>query len=652
MTVPPNDLPAARGRIDAEDLAAVLNALQLFVALLDSDGVIVWTNRAAVELTGSPGGLTGTRLVDGPWWSPVAAQQLADALARAAAGEAVRAQTDLHGPGGRSLRLDLSLRGLPREPGRPAWTLVKGIDITDVSQRDREAATYRAVVDTHTDIISRLAPDGTLRFVNDAYCRFFGRSRAALLGRSWQPVAHPDDIALVQRELARMTPSEPIVVVENRVFDGEGRLRWMEFLNRGFYDPDGTLVEFQSIGRDITLRKEGEVERLRAERRMQERQRIEGLGLLAGGVAHDINNVLTCVLSSVALARRSADDPAEVAALLDEIDHAAGRVADLCRQMLAYAGKGPLLRDLVDLTRLITTSLPLLRATLPSTATLDLRLAPGLPPILGDETQLRQIALNLVANAGDAVRGRGGVIVVSLRSARVTRGSPEADGLDVDLPEGPVVVLRVADDGLGMPPEVVARIFEPFFTTKTVGRGLGLAATLGLVRAHQAAIRVDSTPGAGTCFEVVFPAAGPRAPLTPPEPAPTSPPGRDLVLLVDDDDAVRQILARQIVALGYAVLEARGGREAVTTFARRGAEIGVVLLDVTMPDMNGDRVLRELQRVRPDLPALVMSGYVADDIHDLFAGTRVTQFLHKPFSLATLQAALLAAAGAPEPRPR
>jgi two-component system cell cycle sensor histidine kinase/response regulator CckA len=204
-----------------------------------------------------------------------------------------------------------------------------------------------------------------------------------------------------------------------------------------------------------------------------------------------------------------------------------------------------------------------------------------------------------------------------------------------------------------MPPEVVARIFEPFFTTKSVGRGLGLAATLGLVHAHQAAVRVDSTPGKGTRFEVVFPAAArpTSAADAPSAPQPASG-RRGLILLVDDDDAVRRSLARQIVALGYAVLEARGGLEGVALFQRHGAEVDVVMLDVMMPDMNGDLVLRELQRVRPDLPAVVMSGYTTDDIHDLFTGTRVAEFLQKPFSLASLRAALVAALGGPKARAR
>lgn len=642
MTAPPPP------PVSPEDLAAVLDSLQIFVALLTDEGVIAWANRTVLAFTRPHEPVVGRKLIDAPWLAPTAAPMLMNALARVSTGEAARVEVDVQAEG-RGRRLDLSLRRLPPAAGQVAPILVKGIDITEAARRDHEAATYRAVVDTDTDIISRLAPDGTLRFVNDAFCRFFGRSRAALVGRMWQPMAYSEDVAEVQRKLARMGPTEPIVTVENRVIDGEGRLRWVEFVNRGFYDPDGHLVELQSIGRDITLRKEGEVERLRAERRMQERQRIEGLGLLAGGVAHDINNTLTCVLSNVELARASIGDSIELTIALDEIEAAADRATALCQQMLAYAGKSPLSRSPVDLRRLLLSSLPLVRAALPANTAINLDLEPQVAAILGDETQLRQILLNLVSNAGDAVRGREGVVTISVRSSRAGRGAEDGVGLDIDLPEGEVVVLGVEDDGIGMSPEIVARIFEPFFTTKTVGRGLGLAATLGLLRAHHAAVRVDSVPGEGTRFEVVFPAvAGPEpAPsASPPRTDAAGPRRRGAILLVDDDDAVRRVLTRQLVSLGYEVLQASGGREGVDLFHRHAAEIGVVLVDVNMPDMNGDRVLRELQRQRPDLPCLVMSGgYTTHDLHQLFAGIRVDGFMQKPFSFEGLQRALASVVG-------
>jgi two-component system cell cycle sensor histidine kinase/response regulator CckA len=631
--------------VGAQELAAALNEVRMFVALLAQDGTIAWANRVAQALGGCTlAELVGLPLPDAAWWASNAAvrEALPGALACAVAGEEARLELEIGRPDERPRWYDLTLRRLPGEPGT---ILAKGIDISESkrreARREREEATYRAVVDAQTDIISRVAVDGTLEFVNDAYCRFFGRTRGALVGRTWHSLVHPADIEEIERDLARMTPAEPVIVIENRVRDAEGRFRWVEFVNRGFYDAEGRLVEVQSIGRDITLRKEGEVERARAERRMQERQRLEGLGLLAGGVAHDFNNVLTCVTACVELARQELASPEQVASLLDEIEAAAGRAAQLCRQMLAYAGKSPLALGRIDLDRLVTTSQQLLRASLPCGAGLRFRLASGLPEVVGDETQLRQILLNLVVNAGEALGERGGEVTISTRRSRVVRGMLEGVGLDVDVPDTEVVVLAVRDDGVGMAPEVAARIFEPFFTTKATGRGLGLAATLGLLRAHGAAVHIDSTPGGGSLFEVVFPVAGDDVPGSALSVRPRALAGgfrgQGMVLLIDDDDAVRVALARQLVGMGYAVVEAGGGVEGVEQFRRHAAQVRVVLLDVTMPDMNGDRVLREIQSVRPDVPALVMSGYAARDVRELFAGCPVVGFLQKPFAVEVLQ---------------
>jgi len=646
--------------VGAQELAAALDEIRVFVALLTRDGAIVWANRAARGLGGCTlAEVVGCPLPDAPWWatSTAARAVLPGALACAAADEVARVELELGRPDERPRWYDLTLRLLSEGAEGAGMILVKGIDVTAARQREalweREEATYRAVVDTQTDIISRIAADGTIKFVNDAYCQFFGRSRAALLGRSWHPLVHPADIAAIERELARMSPAEPVIIIENRVRDAEGRLRWMEFVNRGFYDVDRRLVELQSIGRDITLRKEGEVERRRAERRMQERQRLEGLGLLAGGVAHDFNNVLSCVTANVGLAREVLGSPEQVSSLLDEIEMAAGRAAQLCRQMLAYAGKSPLARGRIDLGRLVTTSQPLLRASLPCGAGLKIRMSPGEYEVVGDETQLRQILLNLVVNAGEALGERGREVKISIRRSRVERGRFEGAMLDVDMPDTEVVVLAVSDDGVGMAPEVVSRVFEPFFTTKATGRGLGLAATLGLLYAHGAAVRVDSTPGEGTLFEVVFPGAGEGAPATAPSGRPAAQlsrfSGHGTILLVDDDDSLRQALARQLTSMGYEVIQARGGTEGVELFRRHAAQVQVVLLDVTMPDMNGDRMLREIQNVRRDVPALVMSGYSSRDVRELFAGCPVVGFLQKPFGVELLQGFLAEIARAQRP---
>jgi two-component system, cell cycle sensor histidine kinase and response regulator CckA len=482
MTFPegPTDTSASRS-VRKETLAMVLDELRLLIVLLAPDGAVVWANRVALGLGECAlADIVGAPLAAGPWW-PTESERLdvQAALDRAAAGEAVQLEVDAGRGSAGPHRLALSLRQLSAQPSE-AWILVKGSDLTEARAREaREAAQYRAVVDTQTEVISRFAADGTLRFVNDAYCRLFGGSRLTLIGRPWRPVAHPDDVARIEVELRRMSKEEPVIIVENRVIDAEGRVRWFEFVNRGFYDAAGQLVEVQSIGRDVTLRREGEAERQLAERRLQERQRREGLGLLAGGVAHDFNNVLACITTSVALARI---EPAEVDVYLDEIAEASDRAAMLCRQMLAYAGKSPLAPVWLDLGAQLRGSEPLLRAMLPVGATLRMHLAPGLPAVRGDETQLRQIFLNLVGNACEALREHG-VITVSARRDVAANGRVDGGELDAEVADGPVVVVAVRDNGVGMPAEVRARIFEPFFTTKhgNQGTGLGLAVVYGIV---------------------------------------------------------------------------------------------------------------------------------------------------------------------------
>lgn len=641
--------------VSVENLAAVLDGIRMFVALIVPGGTIVWVNRTAQALARRPAQeLVNTRVQDAPWWfSSPTAETLANAVVQAATGEVVRGEFDLRGPDDRPLRFDMTLRLLPIQTGNKGTILIKGIDVTETRQRDRqreiEDAIYRAVVDTHTDVICRTAPDGTVLFVNDAYCNLFGRARKVLVGRAWQPGASPEDTLAMTRALGGMTAEHPVMTAESRIIDGEGQVRWMEFVSRGFYDREDHLLEVQSIGRDITLRREGEAERQRAERRMQERQRIEGLGLLAAGVAHDINNILTCIITGVELARCE-ESSLQRSTLLDEVDAAAGRAAALCRQMLAYAGRSPLAPGRVDLKQLITSSQPLLRASLPRGSALRLHLADDLPALMGDETQLRQIVLNLVTNAGEAVREHGGLITVSVRGSRVDHGLLDGVGLDVELPDGEVIVLAVTDNGIGMPPEILTRIFEPFFTTKSLGRGLGLAATRGLLRAHHAAVQVDSVPGAGTRFEIVFPVAAPRVNVAPPLSdigASVRAHSHGLILLVDDDDAVRTLLARQLRGLGYEILQADGGHEAVAMFREHAARVHVVLLDLTMPDLDGDAVMRELQRVRPGVPGIIMSGCITGDVDRLFAGTCVIGFLEKPFSLAALQSLLVQVVGAP-----
>ena len=492
------------------------------------------------------------------------------------------------------------------------------------SLRESEAR-YRSVVEDQTEIVSRVLPDGTLTFVNDVYCRFFGKSREEILGSRWHPTAHPEDLPRIEEGLALLAPESSVVSIENRVYDGAGRERWMEFVNRGFFDLTGRLLEIQAVGRDITLRKQ-----LESERQILEAQKMDSLGMLAGGIAHDFNNLLTGILGSAALARNEIEGHCEAHVHLDRIEMATQRAAELCRQLLAYAGKGRLTSEPVELSYLIQDVLSLLKMTISKKAVLHLELTPGLPPFVGDPTQIRQILMNLVINASDAIGNKSGLIIISTGLVRGDRAYLDEYRSSQPLPEADYVYLEVRDNGCGMSAETRARIFEPFFTTKFTGRGLGLAAVLGIVRSHKAGIKVYSELGKGSSFKMLFP-------CTPGSAATAQPAGRfaryrghGKVLVVDDEESVRAVTARILETFGFQVVLAEDGRDALLKLELH-PDLRFILMDLTMPHLSGEEALRYVRGMHRDLPIILMSGYSPEELQLRFGGKGFAGFLQKPF---------------------
>lgn len=610
--------------------AAAFDRARALLAVLAADGRLLHVNRPV----DAADALIDRAAIGRPLWLaegwPTAA--LEDAVRRAAAGESVLREIEVCCRDGARRWVELGVG-----PLAPGLLLAEVHDVTAWKLREllalRTDSQYRAVVDTQTEIISRLRPDGTLVFVNDAYCQFVGRDRDALLGRRWQLVAHADDVPYIERELARMSAANPIVVIENRVLDGEGRLRWMEFVNRGFHDGDGALVEIQSIGRDISLRKQGEAEREAAAERFQTWQRLESLGALASSVASDFNDLHTSVMIHAMLARRDLPPGCPAAGCLDEIEAAAGRAARICRRMLDYTGAGSTAPRPLDLGAVVAETVPLLRSSLPGCA-LELVADPDLPLIAGDPSQLQQIVFHLVVNAFQALREPNGRVTITTRAAHLERADLRYYLLGAESEPGEYTALTVHDDGCGMTREVLARVFDPFYSTRADGRGLGLSATLGLVRAHRGAIRIDSEPGRGTRVEVVLPRVRPvpgafaeasRAPC------------QAVALLLDSDDAVRSGLARVLASLGYAVVEARSGREALALCRADDRPISVLLLDPRAPDIDAD-LLRGLRALQPGAAAVVMTGH--SDTAAALSGCTIDGRLQKPFRPRELQALL------------
>lgn len=608
--------------------------------------------RASLQL--SPGLL---RLLNYTGEAPRSVEGLCDLLPpQAAALLLVELREVLAGKPGFALELSLTeAEGKPRwlravadavhEEGKPVRLLGSFQDITETVQTRQELTAselrYRAVVEDQTEVVSRHLPDGTFVFASEVYCRFFGRTQEELIGNHWQPVVHPDDVPLIDAQLAQLSPENPVVLIENRVYDRHGRLRWMEFVNRGFFSADGKLIETQAVGRDITSRRHAEQEKQSL--LQQETQRLESLGLLAGGIAHDFNNLMTAVLGYASLARFELPTASSVQGHLSEIEKAARRSADLCRQLLAYAGKGRVSTELVDLNQLVEDSLGLLKLSIINKVVLHLDLASSVPVIEADPTQLRQVLMNLVLNAADAIGERSGLITISTGVVRASAEYlAEFRGSDALVP-GDYSFLEVRDTGCGMTQKTISQIFEPFYTTKLNGRGLGLSAVLGIVRGHKAGIKVYSELSHGSSFKLILPLSGDRKlAAAPPLRSQTGRfPKPFLILVVDDEESVRAIIGRCLESFGLRAVLAKDGREGLQLFKQHRQEISLAVLDLTMPHMGGADLRRELHLLAPSLPVILMSGYSPEELKVRFAGKGFAGFLQKPFPPSDLLALLI-----------
>jgi two-component system, cell cycle sensor histidine kinase and response regulator CckA len=379
-------------------------------------------------------------------------------------------------------------------------------------------------------------------------------------------------------------------------------------------------------------------ERRELEEQLLRAQKLESLGLLAGGVAHDFNNLLTGILGNASLVMDMI--PLEPAArgMLQDIVRASERAADLTRQLLAYAGKGKFVIEPVDVSAVVCDISELIRTSVPRTVELSLDLQPDLPPLEGDPTQIQQLVMNLILNAVEATGERPGTVNVStgirdiLRSEAVTQFRPDPP------PPGRYLKIQVSDDGCGMSEAVKAQIFDPFYTTKFTGRGLGLAAALGIVRSHKGAIAVDSAEQIGSSFTVLLPAVEAAMPSKDAEIAASTAveTGAGVVLIVDDEDLVRRAARATLEHFGYTVFEAADGRDGADLFSRLHGRISAVLLDLTMPRMDGYNVWRYIRRICPDMAVIISSGFEESEAMRQFAEDPALLFLKKPFTAASL----------------
>jgi len=479
--------------------------------------------------------------------------------------------------------------------------------LMDITERKQSADSLREqaqLLDLAHDGILSMDWNGTITFWSEGAQRMYGWTREDALGK----VSHhllqtdfPETIEKIRAQLLETGHWEGELGHRRR--DGAQLTvasRWA--IRR---DPLGYL----EINTDIT-------ERRRMEEQFQHTQKLESLGVLAGGVAHDFNNLLTGILGNASLALEQPDP-----ALIEEVIKAAERAADLTRQLLAYAGKGKFVIRTLDLSRLVREIAGLVQTSIPKSVQIRFDLAEQLPGIDADPGQIQQVIMNLVINGAEAIGPGGGSVLVRTALDR--------------MPDGDFVCLQVNDSGCGMSEEMQAKIFDPFFTTKFAGRGLGLSAVQGIVRAHRGTLSVSSKPGHGTSFRVWFPAS-PEAVLQRPESAAGDLTGAGTILVVDDDEMVRQTARHALERYRYQVVLAADGTEAVAIYQQQHSQIVAILLDLTMPGPTVEETLAHLQEIQPGVRILLTSGYSEADALHRFADKGLAGFVQKPYTAATL----------------
>ena len=498
---------------------------------------------------------------------------------------------------------------------------------------------YRVLVEDNPALILRFDSAGRITFANDTSCRFKKLTFDEMLRRSIFELVRGPKAESLHVELQRILSGPGPYAILAPFDDGDGETHWIEWKARKLLGD-----QFHAVGLDVTARHTAEQEHRRLEQWMFQTQKQESLGLIAGGLAHDFNNLLTGILGHADLASATLPANSPARPHLDRVIESAHRVADSNRQLLAFAGKGKLLDKRIDLGSVIRDAAKELEKDLPTYCSLELRLDEGLLAVMGDQNQMGQAVRNLLLNAVQSQDGRANAVVV------------HAEGIELDtdafvdclsgkaVRPGYTIRVTVSDSGSGIDDTTLARIFDPFFTTKILGRGLGLSAVHGIVSAHGGAVRVDTEPGRGSRFQIIFPAA-PALETVPEVALPTAvrepvPPRRS-VLVIDDEDSVRLLVVQMVSRLGWEVLSADCGRRGIEGFRGNADRIAFVVLDLTMPDMDGLAVQAALRSIRADVPILFCTGYSSEAIATQEGGGP-TALLLKPFMFADLEAAIAA----------
>ena len=606
-------------------LRAVLSNTPIVLFALDRAGTVTFVEGKGLEalegrLEGAEGGsilevLRGVR-------------RLSTAVERALSGEALNFVFEFE-----QLSFEAWLSPLTSSDGAVSGVIGVAVDVTE---RERTALALRESEERYRLLFENnphpmWAYDlETLAIleVNDAAIRHYGYSRDQFLGMTIADLHPPEEIPTLRDNVAHVTSG----------VDEAGHWRHRK--------KDGSLIEVDITSHTLTLNgRLAEVvlvtdvtERRRTEEALRRAQKMESLGLLAGGIAHDFNNLLVAMLGQTSLAQAKLAPQHEARPHIEKAINAAQRAATLTRQLLAYSGKTQFDWHPFNLNTLIQENLHLFEVTVPKTVELRSQLSPALPLIEGDQGQVQQVIMNLIINAAEAIGERPGWVMVRTKVSDLTDADLAAWRIgEENLTPGRYVMLEVEDNGSGMEPETLSKIFDPFFTTKFTGRGLGLAAVLGIVRGHKGGLQVKSTQQVGTQFQIVFP-VGAVAVTTAELPKPLQELAliRHAVLVIDDEAPVRDAVTDILALEDIPVMIAPDGQTGIDLYRQHQAEVRLVILDLSMPGLSGEETLRELRKINAQVPVLLSSGYSQDEVTQRFAGQAELGFIQKPYEIDRL----------------
>ncbi len=487
-----------------------------------------------------------------------------------------------------------------------------------------ELQDFKRALDEHA-IVAVTNAQGRITYVNEKFCAISKYSREELLGQDHRIINSGHHSKAFMTELWDTIRAGTVWKGEIKNRAKDGGTYWVDTTIVPFLGDDNEPQQFVAIRADITQRKE-------SEEALRQSQKLESLGVLSGGIAHDFNNLLTTILGNTNLGAMHLPPESPAMPYLQQIEQATLRAADLTRQLLTYAGKGCLQITEVDLNRLVVEMTQLLTVTLSRKAVVRYDLSPSLPFVSADPSQMQQLVMNLVTNASEAIGDEVSGLITVRTGAQIVDAATQVGLLPaLPLSAGRYVTLEVSDTGCGMAPEVQERIFDPFYTTKFTGRGLGLSAMLGILRSHHGSLKVYSELGRGSVFKLFLPALSLGVEDRPPGHAAGEWQAHGVLLLVDDEPTARAVARELAESMGFQVLEAADGLEAVALFELRHSEIAAVLMDLTMPHMDGRQAFLRMHQADPEIPVVLTSGYSEQDVLVDFLGKGLAGFLPKPY---------------------